>query len=187
MIKLHTYFKMSGFEETELDRILNSFRLQLFKKHEFFAKENKVSQYLGFVETGMFHYYVLKEGEMRTTHISIENSFIASRLSFVNDIPAIENVRALTDGSVSIISKTNLKKLINDIPRFKDFYIGLLENSICTINANRHDLILLSGEQRYEKMLKEEPQLLQKIPLQYLASILGVTPRHLSRIRSNNR
>lgn len=187
MIKLKGYFKVLGFEENDLERILNSFKLQIFKKHEFFVKEDKISKHLGFIETGMFQYYVLKEGEIRTTYVSIENTFMASRLSFVNETPAIENVRALTDGSVSIISKANLKKLINEVPRFKDFYINLLESSICSIDANRHDLILLSGEQRYEKMLKEEPQLLQKIPLQYLASILGVTPRHLSRIRNNTR
>jgi CRP-like cAMP-binding protein len=187
MVKLKRYFDMFGFEEDDLDRILNSFRLQIFRKNDFFIKEDKISNHLGFVETGVFQYYVLKEGEIRTTYVSIENTFMASRLSFVNETPATENVRALTDGSVCVISKTNLKKLINEIPTFKDFYIGFLESSICSIDANRHDLILLSGEQRYQKMLKEEPELLQKIPLQCLASILGVTPRHLSRIRNNIR
>ncbi|TDE47955.1 Crp/Fnr family transcriptional regulator [Flavobacterium sp. GT3P67] len=187
MIKLKRYFNMFGFEDNDLDRILNSFRLQTFKKNEFFVKQERIGNHLGFVESGVFQYYVLKEGEIRTTYVSIENTFMASRFSFVNDSPAIENVKALTDGSICIISKANLKKLINEIPSFKDFYIGFLESSICSIDANRHDLILLSGEQRYNKMLKEEPELLQKIPLQCLASILGVTPRHLSRIRNNIR
>jgi CRP/FNR family transcriptional regulator, anaerobic regulatory protein len=93
----------------------------------------------------------------------------------------------LTDSSISLISKAELKKLADEIPRFKDFYIGLLEASICGIVSTRHDLIVLSGEQRYEKMLREEPYFLQQIPLQYLASMLGVTPRHLSRIRNNIR
>lgn len=187
MIKLKKYFNMFGFKDNDLDKILNSFRLQMFKKNEFFIKEDKISSHLGFVESGVFQYYVLKEGEIRTTYVSIENTFMSSRLSALNDKPAFENVKALTDGSVCVISKTNLKKLINEIPSFKDFYIGYLESSISNIDANRRDLILLSGEQRYQKMLKEEPELLQKIPLQCLASILGVTPRHLSRIRNNIR
>ncbi|MET0945519.1 MAG: cyclic nucleotide-binding domain-containing protein, partial [Flavobacterium sp.] len=159
----------------------------VYKKHEFFVEENKISKHLGFIESGMFQYYVLKDGEIRTTYISTENNFLNSRLSFVSETPAVENVRALTHGSVSLISKTNLKKLANEIPRFKDFYIQLLESSICNIDAIRHDFILLSGEQRYEKLLKEDPKVLQQIPLQYLASMLGVTPRHLSRIRNNIR
>jgi hypothetical protein len=72
---------------------------------------------------------------------------------------------------------------MQDIPALKDFYIGLLEWQIGCIDNSRFDLITLNAEQRYQKLLEEEPELLQRIPLQYLASILGVTPRHLSRIR----
>lgn len=187
MVKLEKYFKTIGFDGKDLNKILNSFKLQEFKKYDFVLQEDKIFNHLGFVESGIFQYYVMKDGEIRTTHISTENTFLASHLSFVSETPAHENVRALTNGHISFISKTNLKKLTNEIPRFKDFYIALLENSICTIDASRHDLILLSGEQRYEKILKEEPQLLQLIPLQYIASMLGVTPRHLSRIRNNIR
>lgn len=187
MEKIKIYFELIGFEGEDLNQILNSFTVQTFKKNDFFVKVGKTSRHLGFVESGMFQYYVLRDGEVKTTYVSIENTFLASLLSFVSEMPALENVRALTDGSVSIIRKTDLKKLVNEIPKFKDFYIGLLESSICGIDASRHDLIVLSGEQRYEKMLREEPHLLQQIPLQYLASMLGVTPRHLSRIRNNIR
>ena len=139
------------------------------------------------METGMFQYYVIKAGEERTSWISIENTFFASLLSFISEKPALENVRALVDGSISMINKPSLKMLTNEIPAFKDFYIGLLEESMCGIDASRHDLIVLTAEQRYEKMLVNEPHLLQQIPLQHLASMLGVTPRHLSRIRSKIR
>lgn len=77
--------------------------------------------------------------------------------------------------------------LMNEIPAFKDFYIGLLEATLCGIDASRYDLIVLTAEERYEKMLTNEPHFLQQVPLQYLASMLGVTPRHLSRIRSKIR
>ena len=187
MEKLTHLFTTLGFAGEDLAKILNAFEVKSFKKNDLVVKEGRVSRHLGYVESGMFQYFVLKDGEERTTYISIENTFLASVLSFVSETPALENVRALTDGSISFISKTNLKKLVNELPGFKDFYIGLLENSVCGIDATRHDLIVLSGEQRYEKMLREEPHLLQRIPLQYLASMLGVTPRHLSRIRSTIR
>jgi len=53
------------------------------------------------------------------------------------------------------------------------------------MDETRANLMILTAEERYALLLKEEPKLLQQIPLQYLASILGVTPRHLSRIRNN--
>lgn len=187
MEKVKKKFENMGFKGEDLEKILNSFKLQVFKKNDFIVEEGKVSKHIGFVETGLFQYYVMVEGEERTTYVSIANTFLASVLSFISGTPALENVKALTDGSVSLIGKADLKKLVNEMPAFKDFYIGLLESTICGIDASRHDLIVLTAEQRYEKMLKNEPHHLQQIPLQYLASILGITPRHLSRIRNNIR
>ena len=187
MLKVKTYFETIGFTGGDLEKILNAFELQVFKKNDFIVEEGKTSRYMGFVETGMFQYYVIQDGEERTNYVSLENTFFASVLSFISEAPSLENVKALVDGSISMISKTNLQMLLNEIPAFKDFYIGLLEATLCGIDASRYDLIVLTAEQRYEKMLINEPHLLQQIPLQHLASMLGVTPRHLSRIRSNIR
>jgi CRP-like cAMP-binding protein len=182
---LRSYFKSVGFEGEGLEKIIGAFSLETFEKNDFVVEYGKTSKHIGFVKSGMFQYHVLKDGEERTHYVNIENTWLASLLSFISEAPACENIRALTDGSIYMISKTRLKQIVAEVPGFKDFYIGLLEVSICGIDEDRHDLIVLTAEQRYEKMLKSEPHLLQRIPLQYLASMLGVTPRHLSRIRNN--
>lgn len=187
MLKVKKYFEAIGFSGDDLEKILNAFKLQKFKKNDFIVEEGKTSRHIGFVETGMFQYYIIKDGEEKTNYVSIENTFFASVLSFISETPSLEYVKALVDSSISMISKTNLKLLMNEIPTFKDFYIGLLEATLCGIDASRYDLIVLTAEERYEKMLVNEPHLLQQIPLLYLASMLGVTPRHLSRIRSKIR
>lgn len=184
---LSTYFQHLGFSGEILETVVNAFDLQSFEKNDAVVTEGKTSRSIGLVKCGMFQYYVLKDGEERTTYVSIAGTWLASVLSFVSEKPAMENIRALTEGQIYMIRKTNLKKLVSEIPPFKDFYIGLLEQSICGIDESRHDLIVLSAEQRYEKLLKKEPHLLQQIPLQFLASMLGVTPRHLSRIRNQIR
>lgn len=185
--KLRLYFQKRGFEGSNLEVVLQAFELQSFKRGELVVQEGKISQYIGMVDRGMFQYFVMKDGEERTSYVSIENTWMASLLSFISQSPSLENIRAVTDGSIFMISKANLKKLVSEVPLFKDFYLGLLEYSICGIDASRHDLIVLTAEQRYAKMLEIEPHLLQQIPLQYLASMLGVTPRHLSRIRGSVR
>ncbi len=187
MEKVKQHFESMGFNGTDLEKILDAFVSIEFKKNDLVVEEGKVAKYIGFVERGMFQYFVILDGEEKTTYINIENTFLASVLSFVSEKPAQENIRALTDGKISLISRANLKKLVAEVPGFKDFYIELLEHTVCGIDASRHDLIALSGEERYAKMLREEPHLLQQIPLQYVASMLGVTPRHLSRIRGQIR
>lgn len=187
MQKLNITLESFGFSGTDLEKILSAFSVKHYAKNELFVAYGKTSQYLGFVERGMFQYYVLKDGEEITSYISIENTFVSSLLSFISQTPAREYVRALTDAQLSVISRSALKSLAEEVPAFKDFYIRLLEGAICGIEDSRQDLIILNAEQRYEKLLREEPHLLQQIPLQYLASMLGVTPRHLSRIRNNIR
>jgi CRP-like cAMP-binding protein len=185
MENVKAYFETIGFNGESLDKILTAFTYHEFKKNDFVVEVGKTSKYIGFVERGMFQYYVIKEGEERTTYISIANTFFASLSSFIGEQPSLENVKAITNGSISLINKTNLKRLVDEVPGFKDFYIGLLESSICGIDESRHDLIVHTAEHRYAKMLQNEPHLLQQIPLLHLASMLGVTPRHLSRIRKN--
>lgn len=187
MQKLRDYFEKIGFTGAGLDKIVSSFTYQTFEKNDFVVEYGKISKHFGFVESGMFQYYVLKDGEEKTHYVSVENTWFASLFSFISGTPALENIKALTNGGIFLLNKPNLRVLVNEVPGFKDFYIGLLEASICGIDSSRHDLIVLTAEERYEKMLKTEPHLLQKIPLQYLASMLGVTPRHLSRIRSSIR
>ncbi len=187
MEKVRKYFELIGFKGEDLEKVMDAFICLEFKKNDYVVKVGSVAKYIGFVESGVFQYYVLLDGEERTTYLNIENTFLASVLSFVNQVPSLENIRALTNGKLSLLSRTNLKKLVDEMPRFKDFYISLLEHTVCGIDASRHDMIVLSGEERYAKMLRDEPHLLQQIPLQYLASMLGVTPRHLSRIRKNIR
>ena len=184
METLKKYFESIGFEGDDLNTILDSFILHEFKKNDFLVEEGKTSTFIGFIESGLLQYFVIKDGEEKTSYISIPHTFFASLLSFISQTPALENVKAITDGTLFLINKINLNKLIFEIPKFKNFYISLLESSICGIDASRHDLIVLTAEQRYEKMMRKEPHLLNQIPLLYLASMLGVTPRHLSRIRN---
>jgi CRP/FNR family transcriptional regulator, anaerobic regulatory protein len=183
MDNLKKYFESQGFTGEDLDKILKAFQLKEFKKSDLFAEYGQSIKHLGYVESGMFQYYILDKSEETTTYVATENTFIASLLGFFNDVPAQENIRALIDGRVWLITKNSLLILINEIPKFKDFYIAILEWHICAIDRSRNELIMLTAEQRYDKMLSETPHLLEHIPLQYIAAILGVTPRHLSRIR----
>ncbi len=187
MNSLKQFFFDAGFRGNDLETIVQTFSLKLYLKDDHFIEAGKTNRHMGFIEKGLFQYFVLVQGEERTTYITAENSFIASLVSFLNNTPSREYIRALTDARVWMITKADVKKLQADIPLFKDFYIGILEWQIGCIDKSRHDLITLNAEQRYAKLLNDEPLLLQTIPLQYLASILGVTPRHLSRIRKNIR
>jgi CRP/FNR family transcriptional regulator, anaerobic regulatory protein len=184
---LITYFSAVGFGEAEIHQLAGSFQQIHLKRGEFFVQEGRVSRYMGFVTAGFLQYYVVVEGDEKTTYAIGENNFVVSLVSFLREVPAQESIRAVMDTTLWVIDHGQLRSLLAEMPCFKDFYIGILESQICCIDESRLDAIMLSAQQRYEKMLGKEPQLVLQIPLQYLASILGVTPRHLSRIRGKIR
>jgi CRP/FNR family transcriptional regulator, anaerobic regulatory protein len=185
--KLYAYFSNSGFSHSETTQIAESFSPRKIAKGEYFVEEGKTSRYMGFIEKGFLQYFIVLDGEEKTTYSAGENNFVASLTSFLKQVPAKENIRAVMDTDIWVIEREQLKKLQDEMPAFKSFYVALLEWQICCIDESRLDGLMLNAQQRYEKMLDKEPSLVQQIPLQYLASILGVTPRHLSRIRNNIR
>jgi CRP-like cAMP-binding protein len=182
---LKNYFLSQGFNDQESQFVADKFHERNLKKRDHFVEEGKTSNYLGFIENGFLQYYINLDGEEKTTYSIGANNFVASLVSFLKQVPSIENIRAVMDTTVWVIERSVLQELQKTIPAFNAFYIGILEWQICCIDESRLDAIMLTAQHRYEKMIKKEPHLIRQIPLQYLASMLGVTPRHLSRIRNN--
>src|SRR5690349_9454879 len=145
MDQLREYFQHVGIGGEELDRVVNTFVLQSFEKNDLVVMEGKTSRYIGLVASGMFQYYVNKDGEEITSYVSVAGTWLASVTSFVAQKPALENIRAIAAGSIFMISREGLKTLVATVPAFKDFYLALLEQAICGIDESRHDLIVLTA------------------------------------------
>jgi CRP/FNR family transcriptional regulator, anaerobic regulatory protein len=183
--QLLSHFLGNGVPASEISPIADAFKFKQIAKGGYFAQEGKTSKYLAFITKGLFQYFYLKDGKEITTYVSGENTFLASVSSFYKQQPGKEYVRALVDSEVWQIHYDDLTKLKSESEAFRTFYIGAIEQVLVAIDESRINLIIMTAEERYANLMKEEPALLQQIPLQYLASILGVTPRHLSRIRNN--
>ena len=91
----------------------------------------------------------------------------------------------MADCRLWIVHLDTFKDLITNNKAFHQFYYNLIEKQICLIDDYRIDLLTLTPEERYKKLLTTEPKLLQEVPLHYLASFLGISSRHMSRIRRN--
>jgi CRP-like cAMP-binding protein len=184
---LKQFFEHSGIHESSIEIILSKFQQKEFSKGEYFLKEGHCNQWLGLIEKGNFQYFCTNDGNEITTYVASSGGFLVSPGSFLRQTPARENIRALTVAKIWVLTMEHFRFLKTEIPEFKNLYLNILENQLICIEESRFDMITLSAEERYKKLLEQEPMLLQEIPLQFLASILGITPRHLSRIRKNIR
>ena len=185
MEKLISYFSAKGISSSDIPEIIDAFTFKKMAKGDLFAEEGKTSKHLAFITKGLFQYFYLKDGKEITTYITGENSFLASVISFYTQKPCKEFVRAITDAELLMLHYNDLTKLKTSNEGFRTFYIEALENLVVGMDETRSNFITLTAEERYAALMKEEPALLQQVPLQYLASLLGITPRHLSRIRNN--
>lgn len=156
----------------------------LFPKNHIIEEEGKIPKYLYFVVSGflrLFHYNDL--GDEVTTHINCPPGFITSYVNFAHQTKSNENVECITECELLKISKKNLDILTNESNTIKDFSIYVFQESIAYNETRSRELATLNAEQRYLKILENYPAIIQNVPLQYIASFLGINPKSLSRIR----
>ena len=104
MDKLKTYFTNIGFDNLTSQKVAERFRQKTFNKGDYFVTAGKTALQIGFIADGQFQYYATTtEGEEKTTYIALQNSFIASLLSYLTETPARENIRALTKVSLTLL------------------------------------------------------------------------------------
>lgn len=171
--------------EQQFSEIANRFKVLALKKNQLLVDENQVCPYFCFVESGILQHAIVVEAEEKTTYLALRNSVTSSLNSFLNKIPSRKSIKALVDCQLWVIDLENFQDLLKNNQVFHQFYYRLIEKQIMLIDDYRIDLLTLSPEERYKKLLATEPKLLQEVPLHYLASFLGISNRHMSRIRKN--
>jgi len=171
--------------DDHIPEIINSFSSLQLKKNDFFVEEGKVCTYFGFIESGILQHSSIVLGEEKTTYLALKNSCVAALKSFLKKTSSRKNIKALSDCTLWVIDCDVFNTLIKKNKAFHTFYFNLIENQIFLIDDYRIDLLTLTPEERYHKLLVNEPNLLQEVPLHYLASFLGISSRHMSRIRKN--
>ncbi len=165
--------------------ILNTFNQMQLSKNELFVTEGAISTYFCYIQKGILQHSLNILGEEKTTYLALKNSCTTALNSFKNKVPSRKNIKAVTDCTLQVITIQDFEYLMQHNQAFHTFYYHLIENQIYKIDDHRIDLLTLSPEERYQKLLQNEPILLQKVPLHYLSSFLGISLRHMSRIRKN--
>jgi CRP-like cAMP-binding protein len=181
---IDTISKTITLTEADIQLCGNYFEPVTTPKNYIAEEQDKIPQYLYFIASGFVRlFYYDDNGDEVTSHISPANNFIASFLSFIHQKKAKENVECITECELLRISRPNLVTLIDQSENFKNFSLIIFEHAIASTETRANDLATLTAEQRYKKLMETQPAILQQVPVQYIASYLGIKPQSLSRIR----
>jgi CRP-like cAMP-binding protein len=146
--------------------------------------QNQKPQHLYFINEGFMRlFYYDNNSDEVTTHLCSPNGFITSFLSFIHEKPAEDNLECITDCELIRITRPKLVELIEKSEQFKKFSLIIFEQAIASTQIRANNLATLTAELRYKKLIEQQPEIIQNVPIQYIASYLGIKPQSLSRIR----
>lgn len=182
---IENYFRSFNiFSEDEIRAFLHLFEARKVYKNDFFVREGEHCKEVAFIMSGIFRsYYLADEGKDITYCFRFPNQMMAAYSSFISDCPSRENMQAITDANLLILKKDAADKLVKDDLNWTQFLKKIAEQEYLELEKRFFQLQRDTAARRYEILLGTQPDYVQTIPLQYLASYLGITQRHLSRIR----
>ncbi|WP_207429387.1 Crp/Fnr family transcriptional regulator [Pedobacter sp. SYSU D00535] len=169
--------------EAELDLIKRSFVTGRFSKGSMLEAEGTRTKNLYFIVNGFIRSFHYETGEDITTNIRGANSLITAFNGFVNDSLADSSIQCITACDVLSISNHSYKHLIAESISWKNFCHSIYEQEIIFNQKRTRELLTKTAESRYLQLLKDYPGIGLHVPVQYIATYLGIKPESLSRIR----
>ena len=170
--------------EPELDMLDDVVTERSLKKQEYLIRENVVCDEIVFIKSGALRaLYVNNEGDEITNCITFEKELMSAFSSFITQKSTDENIQAIFDSELEILHRKDLEKLYQENINWQKVGRILAESQYVQLERRIASFQKYTGKERYKELFQQHPKYIQLIPLQYLASFLGMTPRHLSRIR----
>ena len=173
-----------GFTEEEFASALCCFRVLEVPKKEFYLRAGDISNAKAYLNRGCARCYVLDEkGHERIVSFAFEDWWLADFGSYYSGKPGSTYVQMLEDSQLLVISKESFQKLENDLPKLKQWYATKVTRHADALSKRLEEMRTLTAEERYLNMMKAQPEIFQRVPLQYIAAYLNIEPQSLSRMR----
>lgn len=171
--------------EAEMEAILQLANLASYKKGDLIFKQGEIPKKIGFILVGAVRsFYIDEEGKDNTVSFGFENEPIAPYGSFVDQVPSAVSVIALEPVELIWTGQQDYYAFLESFPRFETGIAKLLGEYLVRGGQHLKLMRINSSRERYEKLCELQPELVQRIPLKYIASYLDMALETLSRIRA---
>lgn len=155
-----------------------------FKKGERILDEGDVCRSMLYLEKGLTRQFYFKYDKDLTEHIAYEGGVVICLESYLKEEPTRLMIEALEPTIAWGIPKDKIEQLALKDAEIGVWYRKLFEASLIESQVKADTLRFESAHERYNKLLQLHPEILKRAPLVYIASLLQMTPKTLSRVRS---
>ncbi|MDA3882494.1 MAG: Crp/Fnr family transcriptional regulator [Bacteroidales bacterium] len=173
------------FTAEEFDEIYSVCVHSKVSKNKILVELGSVCNEFYFVKRGALRvYFISEKGQEKTNHIAFENTIISAMSSFISQKPSFEVVEALEETELLVIPRTQFYRLVESSPKWERVYRIVLETAYITKIKRIENRVTLSAKERLDIVLQDNPNILNRVSNQILASYLDVTQETLSRLKS---
>ena len=169
--------------DADFETVKSFMQVEKLKQKEFLFQEGDVCKYVYYINYGCVRYFYNADGYEKTGQFFFENAWYSDYASFLSGKPTSMSLQALEATEVIQIGKADIEKLYAQLPKFERFGRLMAEIAVLGLMRKNENLTLLSSEERYLKLIKERPKVIERVSLKYIASYLDIKPESLSRIR----
>ncbi len=183
---LQNHFKIPTGEIKEIAAHFNPLTIDAGR---YFLRKDKIADCFGFIINGVARAnFTDDNGSDKTSYFFSENQFIGNLESYLKNVPSLINIQAVTKCNFLVIEKTDFEKLSTNLPVWSDIFNELVKSTLLQKNSNLNHLRNLSNtKEKYDYFVETNSSIALRVPLQYIASYLGITPQSLSRIRRSTK
>ena len=176
--------RYSTMTHDELDLLESILVPMKFAKNEKILAEGETCEHIYWVVKGLVRQFYFKNGKELTEYMATENTIVMSIESLFMEKPSMQVIQALEPTIVYALPKKELEAVAMRSVNIQILYRKILEESLI-ISQQRADMLRFeSAQDRYQKLVKNSPQLVLRAPLVFIASYLQMTPETLSRVRT---
>ncbi|MFY0598571.1 MAG: Crp/Fnr family transcriptional regulator [Cyclobacteriaceae bacterium] len=174
---------LDKFSRNEVNAIVEHTETESFKKGTIILKESQISNECYFVLKGCIRQYQLVNGEEKTTGFFIEGQAVVLYSSYLEKISSNYYLSCVEDSVLAIGTRGQEQELRQQYPNLEHLVYNLMSKDF--IKAQEHIELLknYSPEERYLAVMQHQPELVNRVPLHQIASLIGITPESFGRIR----
>lgn len=168
----------------EKETIKHYFIPKKLRKRQYLLNAGDVCQYMAFVEKGLLRLFSTDDkSHEHVIQFAMEGWWASDIASFLSGDDARYNIEALEDSELLLMTKATLEELMEKVPRMERYFRLLMQNNIVAYQRRVTSSQSDSAEEKYRKLIKAYPDIINRSPQHDVASYLGITPETLSRIR----
>lgn len=180
---INNFLKFGSLSQLEKEAIIQSTEIKEYKKGDFLLKEGQKSINSYFILKGCVRQYHLFNGEEKTTRFFTEDEWVISVDEISENPISIHNWICMEDSILVTGNEQKAQKLFDEFPKLESISRKIVESAFSNMQKSILSYRSETPEQRYLSLLKNQQNILQRVPQYHIASYIGIKPESLSRIR----